>query len=474
MNAFILFLSVLNFCIRIPFFSDVPYGDEVNYFRGIERIASNFPNTFVQFTGYKPPGMFFAPAFLTAHGFPMRMAGRIEVALFSSIALYLVFILGKKAFSKRTGLLAALLLFFYPPFMTQSFMFQDPIPVTMAAVLTVYGYYLATPIGYMAASSLLVLTKETAIIIPTILQLGGMIESKVQKWTYALATLFPFILLFGWMSINKRIFGWYLYPVNTGEFTLANLLERFASGEILHYAVSVFVRYGVWTVSLIMVLLVFRIWKKKMQIPHSYLLFFSVWAAGIFAHMFGPLSIRYVLFVYPFLFLVFADMLVKYTKGKLAEYICVFCCIVFLGANLFHFFRMPANGENSDATLELFRYRSLSRKTVDVLKKYPGAIIRAPWPLYEEITDPAMGYVEHPMNAVSWTVNCPTEHARLRIAAQLEEFNRLIQASPNARVLQVYPTLSGCSEPMNAEVLYKGTTGSDYTFQTYDAISRIY
>jgi 4-amino-4-deoxy-L-arabinose transferase-like glycosyltransferase len=136
--TFVFIVCLVNFLIRIPFFSRLLTNDANLYSIGVLRVYQNHFNPFIQFWGYKPPVLFELTAILYKIFGPSIIVGNAVSAFASSIALWYTYLLGTHLFNKKTGVWATLMLFFFPIFSSQSLQFTDAIfitPLLLASIL---------------------------------------------------------------------------------------------------------------------------------------------------------------------------------------------------------------------------------------------------------------------------------------------------------------------------------------------------
>jgi 4-amino-4-deoxy-L-arabinose transferase-like glycosyltransferase len=156
------------------------------------------------------------------------------VILFLSLSLLLTtYFLGKEIGGKRVGLLATIVLAFQPIFFAQSTLILPEVMLSLLAMLCLLFYSRNQYWFFFVFASLLVLTKETSVVIFAGIALNEWYKDKfkitfglilrVAKW--AIPT--GFYLLF--LVIQKYQCGWYLYPYHTGlvSFSIPSMVLRF-------------------------------------------------------------------------------------------------------------------------------------------------------------------------------------------------------------------------------------------------------
>ena len=213
---FILILCVLNIVLRLPLANLPAYADEIIYMDAVQTISNNNLNPFTFYWGYKPPFILLGPAILNHFIGPSRIWGRIEIFLFSSLALLFLYRLGKLLFPSKFIIWIPLILALFPTFMVHSCLFTDSIPFTALFIMTLFYYFSDNKIKYSIAATLLVMTKETGIFLPVLLLFynisfqnpkSKLIKYYIFKYQYY---FIPLCIFFLWLIFNKFTLGWYL------------------------------------------------------------------------------------------------------------------------------------------------------------------------------------------------------------------------------------------------------------------------
>jgi len=156
------------------------------------------------------------------------------VILFLSLSLLVVtYILGRDIAGKKVGLLATIMLSFQPIFYAQSTMILPEIMLSLLAMLSLLFYIHKKYWLYFIFAGLLVLTKETGVILFAGVALNEWYKDKfrisipligrVIKWSLPILSLFTFL------AVQKYQYGWFLYPFHTSliSFNIGTILIRF-------------------------------------------------------------------------------------------------------------------------------------------------------------------------------------------------------------------------------------------------------
>lgn len=420
----ILILILINFLIHVAFLNLPIHWDEDAYFSGVFEIYENNLNPFVEFWSYKPPFMFEITAVLFKLFGPSRVWGRLVTLIFSCLSLLFTYLLGENLFNKRVGFLSALLLFFFPLFMAQSFLFQAAVPLTALTLIVFYFYFLNKKFLYFIFASCLVLTKEPAIFIIVLLAFFDFWQSlsKKRSLTEVLKNNFfllsPLVFFILWLFLNKKILGWYLWPYNVSYFSL----DQPHFQHLKYHLSDIFQDYFLWVIfSLLFSGFIFSFgWKKlKAHFLKKEIIFFCfIFLFFLTFFSWGAFRIRYLLFIYPLIFLSFTwllEVIFKY-KRDLATAVIVFLC---LGFSIYNFSnallvqKLPSwTGERDLSLLRLIYYRrQIAQKIVQSLPK-KGVII-ANWPYLNILRKPFFGYVEKERDVFSCRTNREKEKVKL-------------------------------------------------------------
>lgn len=419
MTIFVIILSLINFLIRIPFFNLPLHHDELVLFDGALKIYQNHLNPFIDFSGYHPP-VFFEPVAILFRIFgPSRVWGRLIVDIFSSLSLIFTYLLGKKIFSARTGFLAALLLFFFPLFMGQSFLYQPPVLLTFLTLITLYCYFSDKKIFYLIFATLLVLTHETTIFVIILLSLFNYLrdtrKNKLELLRESCFFLSPLIFFFLWTLLNRLYLGWFFWPEHFSLLTSNRAYPQKPFDLILNLAV----RDNLFWVIFIAIFL-------GLIFTHRKEVFFFVFLYFFYLIIFYKLDFlpRYLLFLTPLVFLSFVWSLEKFLlKGRvlLISFIVGLFLFIFSYINFYYLFLSPEQviwvGERD---LSFLRIVFLQKEAADYINSnFSDDVIISKWPIDQAFQDPFYGYVKKRM--ITWS--CGTDEEKDEIKRWLSQNN---------------------------------------------------
>jgi len=152
----------------------------------------------------------------------------IFASLISIGLIISIFFICKKIFTSKVGFFAGLILSFQSIFIAQFSLVLPEILVTVLALWAVYFYIQKIKLGYFIAASLLVLTKESGVIViasivlwDLISRLKGWSDEKFNTIDFVKSSLFlslPILFLLIHFVLLKLYYGWFLFPDHINEF----------------------------------------------------------------------------------------------------------------------------------------------------------------------------------------------------------------------------------------------------------------
>ncbi len=150
------------------------------------------------------------------------IAGHIVSLIISITLLISVYIICNEYYSKHTGLLAVMLIIVQPVFFAQSVLVLPEVCLALFILWSVYFWSRGKLGLYALFSSLAILTKETAVIVPVVIIAGEIIlfvfrNKNGLKFKFRpshILLLTPFIILGLFLLIQKYQNGWYLFPLH--------------------------------------------------------------------------------------------------------------------------------------------------------------------------------------------------------------------------------------------------------------------
>jgi hypothetical protein len=215
--------------------------------------------------------------------------------------------------------------------------------------------------------------------------------------------MFPLGIFVLWMVINKLTLGWFLWPFNLSFFDGREAVC--CKNTFIKILTMVLKEYFLWFVfGVLLVGLLFSIFKpsfKSKFLRREVVFFFILFSYYVMFFYLGPSDPRYFLFVYPLVFLGFANLLnlVRTVKKSILEFVVLVVCCGFILASFYNNFlssEKPAYGGGRDF-LFLMREVNTSKQVVSFIEdNFPNARIISYFPLDGYLKYPYLGYVDEP------------------------------------------------------------------------------
>jgi len=409
-NKFILILAIFNFFIRI-FFIQVPsFADETNYNYSALAIAKNNLNPFTNYYSYKPPLLYEPVAVLFKVITPSRIWGRLLTYIYSSLSLYLIYQIGKKLFNELAGFYSSILLFSYPLFSAQSFLYTGEVAITAYFLLSIYFYISKKYFLYAVATAFMVMTKESMILITITLFLFEcyyLLRNKKKDVLLIFYFFLPIVIFVCWIIANKILLGFYLNPNHI------NIVQKVITGDLFNHSTlswvfnSYYLHNFTWLLFVLIIInLILPYTSKRFELLPSHkkvyimaLLLFHFY--GILNYFFIALA-RYLLFSYTLIVLVFSHCIVKMKiNEKFKLPLCISICILFSVSNLLSLLTGDIAIDN-DVDFRFFKNIQIHQQVTKILERnYLDRVIITSWPLSNYIGDFFHGYVKTPLNVIT-------------------------------------------------------------------------
>ena len=198
-------------------------------------------------------------------------AGHLTALLFSCGLLYLLYRFAKDFFGHKTATLACVLLAVQPVFIAQSSMVLPEIMLAFFCTAALYAYVSERFILLALFSTLAILVKETAVVLPCSIGLieffkvvrTGLIEKRFDKQNIIKFCLIcmPLAAWGIFLLVQKMQNGWFFFPLHTDyiSFSFASILSRL--GYYLSFMFKGQGRY-VWSILIVLSFILF-VWRNK-------------------------------------------------------------------------------------------------------------------------------------------------------------------------------------------------------------------
>lgn len=343
--------------------------------------------------------------------------------IFVFLLFFYTYLLGKelvkdKIIGDLIGFFAGIILFFTPVFLAQLGIIYVEIPLALFALMTVYYAIKKNVIGYLIASSLMVLTKEVSVfVILAVLSVFSLNEiftafKKKEKFNFIklLKEVFifsiPVFIVFLWFFYHKIVSGWwFIVPGARGLNEVAAISFNKIKG------VFSFLFLGQWRflAALSVVYFSFLIFLKKdfkkyLLKPEISLIFLIPIFTALFFGITEFLH-RYVIIALPFFYLFFFYVLASAfaeeplkQRAAILGWAALFLSVFFYLSwdnhrriNSFYFSPLEDN-------LEYLNIIEIGKKTTGFIEKnYPDASVYTSFPVNYMLSEPFQGYVSKPI-----------------------------------------------------------------------------
>jgi hypothetical protein len=380
-----------------PWFDLLPHWDEIGWFlpaaldlyRDGHWIPVSTPPS------PHPPGLAaYLAAVWSVTGYSIT-AARLAMCVLGASLAYVTFLLGIRLCRDSAGapaLSAVLFLLVSPLFYTQSMMTQLDLPAALFTITALLLFLEERIAAAAAACVVLVLVKETGIVLPAVL--GGWLISE-RRYRDAVWFSLPGIVLTGWFIALYRATGHWFGNPSFAEYNLAYPLHpfRLAAGLARRlYAL------GVGDMQWLGTLAIVGAWRKRLFQDRAWKVTGTFVAAhvAIVTLMGGAQLERYLLPVWPLVFIAAARGFAAWSGRK--RIVAPVAMALGLLAGLFLAPPYPFPYENS---LAMTDFVNLHRGAAQVLqRRYPDARVATAWPFSDALRHPEFGYVDKPLRVV--------------------------------------------------------------------------
>ncbi|WP_446007932.1 ArnT family glycosyltransferase [Candidatus Electrothrix sp.] len=338
---------------------------------------------------------------------PQVWAGHLTALLLSCALLYLLYKFTRDVFDRKTALLASALLAVQPVFIAQSSMVLPEVMLAFFCTASLYAYFKGRFVWLALFSTLAILTKETAIILPCCFGLPvvlTMLHNGINK-----KRLLEFFLvcmpLFAWgifLLMQKIQNGWFFFPLHTGyiSFSRSDILARL--GYYLSFLLKGQGRY-VWTILILAVSILFLLKKRTTLFSRSFIsevlpgrewrpvhILILYIVVSLFVSTLNFHLARYILLILPALCMLIAAQFVYFVENlnrPVGKYL------------LFPFFLVPLlyyRGHifNVDADMGYLEFVEAQQEITAHLDEIAGedAVLAAEFPVIHGLIDRRAGY----------------------------------------------------------------------------------
>ncbi len=310
--------------LSLPFYWDEAFGHSVAarylYDHGLGILPGSIPSDISK--GH--PLLFFFCEALWMKIFGTSIVAMKSYPLFLSVLLiFSIYFFCRKFFNRITGIVACVLFASQEIFLAQSSFVLFEVQLALLTLISLYFFFSKRWILYALSASMLVLTKESGIILVVTLLVWQLIEYifTKDKKTIAHCSLFivlcslflPLLLVSVFFIIQKFTYGWYFYPVHINflTFNLYSIFSKMIHGSFAY----LFIYYGRNIMTLFLIISIVFVFIKHIKIPlvqKNVIYLFSVFI--VLFIIFSSLnfySTRYILCIFPLYIILSSYLIIK-------------------------------------------------------------------------------------------------------------------------------------------------------------------
>ncbi|MDC0231103.1 glycosyltransferase family 39 protein [Aureispira] len=320
------------------------------------------------------------------------VSARCIILLLSVALVLMTYIFAKKISNKNIALTACIILLFQPIFYSQSTMILPEIMLSLLAIISIYFYINKRYFLYFIFSGLLILTKETGIVLFASIGLYEWYKDRFKISLNLILTIIkwslPFSLIILFFAIQKLEYGWFLYPFHTSliSFNPVTLFIRF----LLNIS-NLFLDQGRFMLT---IALIYSLWKidkeKRKYLIDKYFLLLSVCFVMIAFSSINYVMTRYLLMILP-LVLIFIVAIIKESIFN-SKYLVLYFLLTLPFQFSFYTFRQ----DNDMGYLIVVENMRKSIAELDKLTEGKPAMIWAQFPELNALDFIHDGYVSNP------------------------------------------------------------------------------
>ena len=320
------------------------------------------------------------------------VSARLVSLLCSLVLLIATYFLGKELFSKKIGLFAAFVLAFQPLFFAQSTLILPEILLSLLATLSLLFYTRKSFWLYFIFASLMMMTKETALVIFSGIALYEWYLNKfkitfklileVAKWST------PILWFVLFLVVQNHQHGWYLYPYHTGfvSFSPFSVFIR-----TLVTVTTLFLGQGRFILGIAIIAIYLKLDKeKRQQVLHENALIIAILIPMLVFSALNYFMTRYLLIILPIV--IINALSVIEIRNIQPKHIAIF----FLLTLPFQFNPFYFTTDNNMGYLIVVNNIKKSAAALDSVSQGKAVRVFVEFPEINAIEDPRNGYTTNP------------------------------------------------------------------------------
>lgn len=372
---------------------------------------------------------------------------------FAFLTVYYTYRVAQLLYDRRTGIIAALLLTFYPLFRAQSTVVLLDLPTAAFAIMAIYFLLRQKTILYLICASAMVLTKATGVLlVPTVLLYLFVRNYRQRSWQGTLTVLavhsIPIFVVAGWFWYHGQATGW-LTPETmspTGVLSAYFPPALFSRQGVLYTFLRLAWRYfgkvfltGVLTLLIVVYsfsvhsfLPLLRRQLSWQAIVGAFRLqpFWQVWGPKEYIILLGlPILLhlafmssnlymhRYLLPEYPLFFILSARAIRGiFKRERLIAAVTIAVLLIFTIGWTRPWFGYSLASPSTLMYVDFVITHQAAAAFVE--NNYPDKTVLAGWPQYIELSMPIQGYVRRPLKVAAFaSPNLSPRVVRARMSA---------------------------------------------------------
>jgi 4-amino-4-deoxy-L-arabinose transferase-like glycosyltransferase len=325
--------------------------------------------------------------------------------LVSILLLCAVYYYAGRYFNRLTALVSVVLLVSQPLFLAQSALIVPEVMLALFLFLGLASYYEGKYFLFGVYASLAMLTKESAIVLPTAVMGYSIIQyllfrnrQEAFKLSSLIFTFLPYLTFGVFLLVQKQQNGWYFFPyhVEGMSFDLNQIRDKF-----LHFFNFITWAQGrYWWMKFFLIAAAIGLLTNKISragLRDNFLLLLGVFATGFLLFS----SLNYYMERYVTVLLVVAAIItgVSITTIFYNKWLCLVATLFLVVVALLHF---EEHTFNNDFDMGYRRQLNSIKLAVDYIENLPekNKCVYGNFPVYSAVNFPESGYLHNPSSIV--------------------------------------------------------------------------
>lgn len=362
------------------------------------------------------------------------------------VTIFFTYRIGALLWRREVGFCAAAMLSASPLFFAQAGLFHPDLPAAAFATIAIYGLVASRWGVYVAAASLMSLSKETSIVLIPVMAAYGMTRASdrslrsMARWSAV--GLLPLGVFSLWVALHKLATGFWWAEAMVLEGNMRIVVDNLEAGMLRRFTIrwlQVLLSNHQFVVGLVSVLAVGKAGRRVMRQglgtvraarPEELFMVASLAVFLLFHSAFGFLQPRYLLPVLPLVFLLAARLLAYVFPRRLRYSLLFAVALLMLG-----WFRAPDRYASPDATLDYVDAVRVHKSASEYLSMYhrQDVVFTSGFQSGVNLTLPYLGYVSEPLRVLP-IKGVPREirsedlaHFDIAYHSSHDQFARLVQ-----------------------------------------------